>query len=59
MWRGNAYAAKGNLVGAKADYGEAIKLDPRNVYAYASRAIAYYGKHAQAKLALEINTRSF
>ncbi len=42
--RGSDYVASGKLVEAIADYGEAIKLDPRNVTAYAARAVAYWRK---------------
>ncbi len=42
--RGNDYVASGKFDEAIADYGEAIKLDPRNVTAYAARAIAYWRK---------------
>jgi tetratricopeptide (TPR) repeat protein len=38
---GNAYQTKNNLDSAIAAYDDAIRLDPRNVFAYSSRAIAY------------------
>jgi tetratricopeptide (TPR) repeat protein len=37
--RGNAYAANGDLYKALRDYGEVIKLDPKNAGAYVDRAL--------------------
>ena len=42
--RGNDYVASERLDEAIADYGAAIALDPRNLVAFASRAIAYSRK---------------
>ena len=39
--RGNAHKAKGQLERAIADYGEAIRLDPRSVWPYSNRGRAY------------------
>jgi tetratricopeptide (TPR) repeat protein len=39
MNRGNAYAAKGDLDAALADYNEAINLEPKNAGAYVDRAL--------------------
>ncbi|HXW26459.1 MAG TPA: tetratricopeptide repeat protein [Xanthobacteraceae bacterium] len=41
LLRAAAYLAQGNTTRAIADYGEAIKLTPRNATAYVRRAIAY------------------
>jgi lipoprotein NlpI len=38
--RGNVYRAKGDLDHAIADYNEAIRLDPKSIYAYFNRGIA-------------------
>jgi tetratricopeptide (TPR) repeat protein len=42
--RGIAHAAKGELDPAIADYGEAIRLDPKYVAAFTDRGIAYRAK---------------
>lgn len=39
--RGNAYNDKGDYDRAFADYNEAIRLDPKDVYAFTGRGIAY------------------
>src|SRR5262249_6091266 len=38
--RGYGYLSKNDLMAAIADFTEAIRLNPRNVYAYINRAIA-------------------
>ena len=38
---GNALHAKGNYVGARSKYSDAIKLDGENAVLYANRAAAY------------------
>ena len=43
-WLGNDHVATGALGEAVGDYSEAIKLDPRNVASYASRALVYLAK---------------
>ena len=44
VFRAGAYLAQGNLDRAIADYGEALKLTPRNIVAYVSRALAEFKK---------------
>jgi tetratricopeptide (TPR) repeat protein len=44
LFRAGTYLSQGNADGAIADYGEAIRLAPRNAVAYASRAVAYLQK---------------
>jgi tetratricopeptide (TPR) repeat protein len=42
LQRGNVYAIVDKADSAIADYSEAINLDPQNVFAYSSRAIAFF-----------------
>jgi hypothetical protein len=44
LQRGNAHMAGASLDEAIADYGAAIQLDPKNILAYAARAIAFSRK---------------
>jgi tetratricopeptide (TPR) repeat protein len=43
-WRGFAYLSRNDFDRAIRDLSEAIRLDPRNVFALSSRAIAYHRK---------------
>jgi lipoprotein NlpI len=49
--RGNAHSAKGDQAKAIADYGEALKLDPRYAWAYSNRGRAHLfsGEAAKAR----------
>jgi tetratricopeptide (TPR) repeat protein len=44
VFRAGAYVAQGNLDRAIADYGEALKLSPRDFAAYVGRALAEFKK---------------
>jgi Tfp pilus assembly protein PilF len=44
LFRANAHVVEGSFDQAIADYGEAIRLAPQNVVAYAGRAVAYFHK---------------
>jgi tetratricopeptide (TPR) repeat protein len=43
--RGAAYRRKGDHDQAIQDYGEAIRLNPKNAAAYLGRGLSYYNKH--------------
>jgi uncharacterized protein DUF4189 len=53
MWRGGNYLAKNNLDLALNDYSDAIKLNPRNIAALGSRAIANYRKGNREQAVLD------
>jgi tetratricopeptide (TPR) repeat protein len=53
--RGNDNAALNQPDSAIADYSEAIKLDPRNIVALSSRAIAYFGKGDRERAIADYN----
>jgi hypothetical protein len=53
LYRGGLHLAKGNLDRAIADYDEAIKLNPRNVTAFGSRAIASYRRGERHQSAID------
>ena len=53
VFRAGAYLAQGNLDRAISDYGEALKLTPRNIVAYVSRALAEFKKGDKDKAILD------
>lgn len=58
LGRGIALVEKGNLDGAIAAFGEAIRLDPGNVTAYVKRAILWLVKRDQDKALSDFALRS-
>lgn len=53
VYRAGAYLQQGNLDRAIADYGEALKLTPRNIVAYVSRALVEFKKGDKDKAVLD------
>jgi tetratricopeptide (TPR) repeat protein len=53
VFRAGAYLAQGDLDHAIADYGDALKLTPRNIVAYVSRALAEFKKGDKDKAILD------
>jgi tetratricopeptide (TPR) repeat protein len=52
-YRAGAYLQQGNLDRAIGDYGEALKLTPRNIVAYVSRALVEFKKGDKDKAILD------
>jgi len=56
IWRGGVYVTTNDLDHAIADYGAAIKLNPQNVTAFGSRAIAEFRKGNRDAAVLDYST---